>query len=694
MSGVRLRKGMLIRLRGREYTIEQRIANGDLQIRDVVLNTLTIVKETALIQSIFTGDLELYHWDGDFKAKRFIYEAADFTQIPEIFRNEAKRKHTYISRYYEALGQNRTREQAIEAIHQTAKEIGDIKPPSVSTFYRWLREYESSGRDIRALIPAHKAKGNRNNRLSKEVGMIIKNVVEEKYLSFQRLTGKDVYDMVVARIAGDNHFRESGDKLVMPSRSAIYRTIAKLDGYDKIAARYGKKAADMAYHAYQKGPRPSRPLERVETDHTKFRFLVVDTVNRMPIGRPWLTSQVDVFTKSIAGVYLGFEPPSYLSVMQCLRNAIAPKTYVQSQYPSVNNTWDVYGIPETIVVDNGREFHSTHMEDACLQLGIAIQYAPPRMPWYKATVERHFGTLKRQLIQQQPGASFSKLMEGCDYDPREDAVISLDTFLEILHIWIVDIYQQTYHRGINVVPAKIWKESIAVYPPALPPSKQDWDVLIGRVMYRSISRSGIEFLGLLYNSPDLVNLRMKTKRGEKTLVKYDPTDLSCVYAFDSEYGNSICVPAIDQNYTKDLTLWQHNVVRRLARREAKEVDIVALARAKEKIQQIVENEWNSTRKSRCRHTMARWLNYGGKIFPRGGSSNSGPQEQQVSLNVCQSVKDPEATAQETLVIQEAKAPSEMMNSPKDKKECAQGAVPYTAQELDLTGFEATYDLPK
>ncbi|MGQ4646632.1 hypothetical protein [Lyngbya aestuarii] len=59
-----------------------------------------------------------------------------------------------------------------------------------------------------------------------------------------------------------------------------------------------------------------------------------------------------------------------------------------------------------------------------------------------------------------------------------------------------------------------------------------------------------------------------------------------------------------------MTLWQHQVVKQLARQEAETVDIVALSLAKEKIQRIVEREWNSSKKGRTRTAMARWLGIG------------------------------------------------------------------------------------
>ena len=95
-------------------------------------------------------------------------------------------------------------------------------------------------------------------------------------------------------------------------------------------------------------------------DHTPSDLIVVDDNSMLPLGRPTITSALDEHTRCPMGFYAGFEPPSCLSVMRCLKHAILPKTYVQREFPSVKNRWECYGVPELVVVDNPPEFHSSH----------------------------------------------------------------------------------------------------------------------------------------------------------------------------------------------------------------------------------------------------------------------------------------------------------------------------------------------
>jgi putative transposase len=308
--------------------------------------------------------------------------------------------------------------------------------------------------------------------------------------------------------------------------------------------------------------------------------------------------------------------------MQCLLHAIKPKTYISEKYPSVSNTWDTYGLAEALRPDNGPEFYGKPLEDGCAQFDIDIDYTPPRSAWYKGSIERFFGMINTMLLQGQPG-SFLKFLKVYDdeYDPQKKGSVSLDGLNEIVHIFIVDIVCQMSHPKFGSPRIDVWRAATLEFPPALPSDEQDLRVLLGAITQRVISERGVEFEGLYYNSPELVRLRhiyekrdkrrkTGTQNREKAKVKYDPTDISCVYVFNPETDNFVAAPAVDQKYAQGLSLWQHQVIKRYAREEFKKVDIVALSIAKQKIQQIVEREWKSTKQGRSKVSMARYLGVG------------------------------------------------------------------------------------
>lgn len=611
MNRIQLRKGLHLLLHGQEYSVEERLPNGEIQLKNLLTNTSSKLKETVLTQLLFKGELQFIDSNCSEakkrRKKRFTH--SDFTELPAALRKEAKRKYSYVSRVLESTPEKQTAKTLKPVIAEVSQKIEDSKPPSWSTLYRWYKNYIASDKDIRSLVPLHSAKGNHKSRLNPEVRQIIKDAIEQIYLNPTQAEGMDVYDRVIIGINQSNRIRAKlgQEELAIPSHMTIYRAIAKLDSQKTAVARYGRRIAGSMNDPVKLGPRPNRPLERVEIDHTKLPLFVVDTETRLPIGTPWLTSAVDKYSGVNLGYYASFTPPSYLSVMQCLSHAIGTKDYLRTSYPSVENDWDTYGLPEVIVVDNGKEFYSTSFEDACLSLGIVIQYCPPKMPWYKSAIERYFGALNTQLLSHQPGKRFTKFMQQNDYDSKKNAVVSFDALQEILHIFVVDIYNQSSHPQLKSPRSQVWSKAIASFPPALPSSKNELKVLIGATVERTVTRRGIEFEGLIYNSGELARLRSELRKTTKTKVKYDPTDLSKVYVLDSVNCKFIEVPALHQEYTQGLTLWQHKVIKQLARIEADKIDIIALALAKEKIQTIVEGEWKKTKRGKTRQSMARWL---------------------------------------------------------------------------------------
>lgn len=631
MSKNRFHKGMHLLFKGREYVIEGRLPNGELQLKDVISNTFRAEAELSLIDAWYESQLEFL---GDSAttavqrkaAKEFI---ADLSALEENDprKKELKRRHAYLKSIVELIenGVSKITQEILEPLIQKVHEtIGDRKrcPHWKTVYYCWYRTLIITD-DIRALIPKYEGRGNFSRKFSgsrkykysekdkekaERVGEIVDEVIDEKYLNPQRLTVAAVYEELVCRIADENLYREAGGKLPTPSERSLYDVIAKLDEYEVIKARYGKRIVDLRCGMHKRGPQPKRPLERVEIDHTKLDLFVIDPITKMPIGRPTLTLAIDKYTRMILGFYISFHGANFLAVMHCLRHAILPKTYVKSVYPEVKHFWNVFGVPEMIVMDNGPEFHGDGFEDACLQIGTIASYCPVEKPWFKAIVERYFGTLNKKLLHQLPGTTFSNIFDREDYDPAKNAIIPFNTLLETVHVFIIDYYSQRKHRGVKDIPARRWNAAIEQYPPVLPARREDLQVLLGDIEFRTIQSNGIALFDLTYNDDALAHLR-KGRKGDRFKIKYDPSDISVIYVLDPDNDKFIPVPAENQQYTKGLSLWQHKVIQRYARRIIdEEVDIVALCRVKETIMRIIERDWKKITQSGPRSRMARFKN--------------------------------------------------------------------------------------
>ncbi len=297
--------------------------------------------------------------------------------------------------------------------------------------------------------------------------------------------------------------------------------------------------------------------------------------------------------------------------MACLYPAICPKDNVPERY-GTEHDWIAYGIPYTLVIDNGKEFIGRDLEDACQLLGITLQQTPVKTPHFKAAVERMFGTLNTGLLHTLPGTTFSNPGQRGDYDSLKQACINLGDLDKMMHIFQVDIYAEDFHRGLQGIPARRWEQVTQNgFFPRVPSSAEELRILLGRVAYRTIQPYGINFHSLRYNCAELTLLRtrMRPRADKRVKIKYNPADLSYIHIYDPDDRRYIQVPALAQEYTCGLSLWKHKVVRNFVLSQQDQVDIVALGQAQRKIQAIVE-ESLQCKKLKTRTKIARWQTSG------------------------------------------------------------------------------------
>ena len=607
MSLNRLRKGQRFKVGAGEFLMLQRLPDSRWQLQNCATGEWSALAEDDLLDGFAQGEASFVvdcHASGGAPESKAVRHLAAYS--PELATLAGTREQ-YLKEIDRRQPIAITKASMEPLIRSVSERIHDDKPPGWLTLWRDYRKWLAAGRDVRAIILRYADRGKRGTRSLPEVQIVSERVIDELYMTPERKRVPEVHLEIVRRLGEANQLRAEGDRLPIPSRRTIYREIARRSPYEMMAARYGKRRAEMEFRVSATGPETSRALQRVSMDHTPSDIIVVDDNSMLPLGRPTITSALDEQTRAPMGFYTGFEPPSCLSVMRCLKHAILPKTYVQREFPGIKNRWECYGVPELVVVDNPPEFHSSHFERACLQIGADIQYAKVLVPWYKGKLERFQGTMCHDLMHGHPGTTFSNILERDDYDPSRHAVVLLGTFREMLHRWIIDVYLQTPHRGIKDTPAHRWHSDIRDLPPPLPPSAGELDVVLGMVVRRVMFHYGIELEGLKYNGPELGELRRRMGVGAKVELTFDPGDLGRINVLDPQKGTYIVVPAVNQAYAKGLSLWQNKVIRRYAQRRLdSRTDIVALAQAKAEIRALVERDFNR-KSTRGRKRHARFL---------------------------------------------------------------------------------------
>nr|WP_315463254.1 DDE-type integrase/transposase/recombinase [uncultured Rhodoferax sp.] len=523
-----------------------------------------------------------------------------FDDISDKQWSDAKICRSYV---LAILGHKCTRRQLKLQIEETWKslESQEKPPPGVTSVLRWRLKYVQSGSDLVSLVKRCAKRGNRLKRYPAEVLELVNSAIDSVYLTEERQTLQDVVDAAWASVDEENKQRPKSLRLKRPTRRLIERMIFEIPAYDRCVARYGREAANKQFRAVVGHRVTEAPLRRAEMDHTLLDLMVIDDESGLPLGRPYVTVCIDDYSRCVLGIYIGFEPPSYLTVAHCLKHAFLPKNYLRERYPSIIGEWIAHGIMAILVVDNGPEFHSVSLENACYSLGIELQYSPRKNPWFKGKIERFQGTLNREVAHGIPGTTFSNILEKEDYDPLKHAVVRLSTLREVVHIWVVDVYHERVHRTLKAPPIAMWKSSISADDIHLPDDPAVFDAIMGRSEERRLTHKGIEFEGLFYNSPELTTLRRQLGDVLDVSIRIDDTNIGRIFVLSPDKKRIFTVPAVNVAYAQGLSAWQHKVCKRYAANQMKRYDTEGWIAAKQTIAHLIAEELRfGKRKTRAR----------------------------------------------------------------------------------------------
>jgi len=602
MANYKFEVGAKVLMEKRVYEITSTQKNKTYQLTDLKTAINSYFKESELHSKLANGQLTFLDEDEiDLTSVTETSPLVDFQAHPKHLKENALRKLAYVNEAKHFYEVRLSHKQKLELINRVAEEIQDSKPPkSWTTITRWLKSYINSDENINSLVDEHFKKGNRTPRFNIDVEDLIQKAIDH-YLTPKRPTIKKAYKRL-ATLAWESEITS------YPCYDSFRKRIEALDQFLVLERRFNRRTAERVFRYYGAGSRPTRPLEITEIDHTPIPFCVVDDETRLPLGRPTLTTLIDKYSKMVLGFYLSFSPPSILSVIECLRHAILPKTELKNIYPNIQLDWLAYGIPEAILVDNGKEFLSDDFNEICGSLGIQKPRSPPRHPWYKGLVERHFRTIADGLLSDIPGKTFSNIFEKHEYDPQKDAVVSFSALVEIVHQWIVDIYNNNKNSSTNVPPNALWSSEIEWYPPRMPKSLNMLRITLGKTEERSLQHYGVDFESLRYNSRELSLLRRNLTGTNRVKIKYDPSDIGQIYVFDPIDEVYIVAPCLDLQYASNKTLFQHKMIKKYAAQNFDSTDIEALMHAEQRIQQIIDKEKLITKRIKRASKKARYRN--------------------------------------------------------------------------------------
>lgn len=465
------------------------------------------------------------------------------------------------------------------------------------TLYRWIRMFEETG-EVSSLLPGKSGSPRGKSKLLPEVDEIVKITIEKDYLHKQRRSIKSIYKKVkdLCRAA----------KLAYPTEKTIRRKITQVTERDRIARRFSEKRARENFDLLRgEFPHADFPLAVIQIDHTELDIIIVDETYRQPIGRPWITLAIEVFSRVVFGFSISLDAPSNLSVGLCLTHGILPKELWLEKI-GVEGSWASWGFPKTIHADNAGEFRGNMLRRACEKYGITLEWRPIGKPHYGAHIERLMGTFGTE-IHELPGTTFSNAQDRKDYDSEKEAVFTLRELEKWLTTFIVGEYHERFHEGINTTPMAKWREGILgndeMPGTGLPPRILDGDTVrfdFLPAISRTIQQYGVRLNEIHYNHDILkryVNAKdEKNPKLKRSFVfKRDPRDISELYFYDPEIKQYFSIPYRDTSRPA-INLWELREIRNELKKMGRgKVNETMIFETREKLRQQEENATKITK---------------------------------------------------------------------------------------------------
>ena len=492
----------------------------------------------------------------------YLATPGDLQALPVSRQLAAVRRARYLTGIFDGT-KCLTQEKIKPLIQKVSAELEDSSPPHPITVMRWLRRWGQS-KDSTKLVDRRNRSGRRPNAGAYS---FFEKAIDTVFLTLQKNPGTAVLSKIVEDIGTFNRTVGPDKKVALPSRATVYRWLNGLHAYLEMEAREGKAAAKLKYRSVTGTVLTDQILERVEIDHTPLDLIVIDELNHLPLGRPWLTLAIDRHSRAILGFYLAFHAPSSYSVMRCLKRCVLPKADWIKELGGIKNTWPMHGIPMEVVFDNGMDLHSNAVSRICFEMGCRVSFCPTGEPYFKGAIERMFGTLNTGLIHTLPGTTFSNIKQRGDYPSEAKAVLTLPDATRLIAMWIVDTYHQRRHRSTGETPHERWCRQLASVEIEFPAIPEELDVLVGIPAERQkITHEGILFETIHYNNADLQFFSQRIGRKRAVQFKYFEEDVGYIQVYDEERNEYIRVEAAAKyaEYANGLSRQLHLITRRWA----------------------------------------------------------------------------------------------------------------------------------
>ncbi len=391
----------------------------------------------------------------------------------------------------------------------------------------------------------------------------------EFWLRKKKFTLKDAYDRMV-RIFFSKAIKDDKGKIIdyqidndkKPSLRQLQYYISKTFPFGK------KRRRRHGQRNWDKNERPitgradgdvQGPGDRFQVDATIADIYLVSSKDRRRIvGRPVIYFVIDVFSRLITGIYVGFEGPSWVGAMMALTNMVMDKVEFCRQYDLdiEADEWPSQDAPRRLMGDRGELMSVDLGQNIVENLKIDIENASPGRADLKALVERRFGIVPAKFRPFAPGYVEKDFNERGAEDYRLKATLNLYEFTQLVILAVLEHNEETIEglklpaemitEGLTACPLDLWEWGIQNRSGKL--RRLTLDNVRLNVMPRDTARvtaKGINFKKAYYSCDTAIHEEWFAKARKETWtidVSYDPRNLGILYAHDPkmEKGFEVC----------------------------------------------------------------------------------------------------------------------------------------------------------
>lgn len=440
---------------------------------------------------------------------------------------------------------------------QDIERAADLVGVHPSTIYRDLQRADGAETvTVRSLVESKPGFPKGRSRIHPSVERIIEDCLRDFYFRYSKRSLLGIMDRI------EQACEEAGQ--ASPSRATIIRRRNKVKRTLQERSRNGRKAAE-AVTPHHGRFNVDEPRAVYQIDHTLADVIVVDSVHRKPIGRPWLTLVIDVATRMVAGYYVSLEPPSLLRAAVAIEFAVRPKK-AWLMAGAYSYPWPVDGLPRLVHSDRAREFRAKNFERALRNQGVDTFLRPAGRPHWGGHIERLIGTVMG-ACRMLPGATHSSPSARGDYDSVKAARLDLDQLEDWVAHQILGVYHNTVHSSLGCTPLEAWDRASKGLGRRLPDNLEVFKLDLMPSLTRRVSQSGLRAFGQDYACHEL---KLAYASGVTDIeVRFDPRDLSKLWARLEPDRYTVIPYRFESDPRRQPSLALHRAVTYAARKEGR-----------------------------------------------------------------------------------------------------------------------------